>query len=198
MFSGFTENTAKKLLLDAGAFFKNFNISTDTFDTAVTAGKLLGATQGGGTFSAVPTIRPIEIDGVKGVAKGLEVVDTWTVIMTANIKEVGVESIKLALGAAVSAELVAPATPAGYTRITAKPDIQAGDYLDNLTWVGRLSGSDKPVIIIVKNALSTNGLSITMADKSEAVIPMTVTGHYAADTLDEVPFEIYYPTPAGA
>lgn len=193
--SGYTANTAEKLLLDAGAFFKNFNVASDSFESAVAANKLIGATQGGGSFSAAPTVRKIEIDGVKGAAKGLEVIDEWVVTLTANVKEVSIETIKLALGTAVTETLDAPA---GYTKITAKADLEIDDYLDNVTWVGRLSGSDKPVIIIVKNALSTNGLSITMADKSEAVIPTTVTGHYDADNLDEVPFEIYYPTPSEA
>lgn len=188
--SGFTAGTAKRLLLDAGAFFKNYDVATDTFDTAVTAGKLIGATQGGGSFSAVPTVRRIEIDGVKGAAKGLEVIDEWVVTITASVKEVSVDSLRLALATAREST---PEAPAGYTKITAAPDIAEEDYLDNLTWVGRLSGSDKPVIIIVKNALSTNGLSLTMADKAEAVIPVTVTGHYDAANLDEVPFEIYYP-----
>ena len=30
--------------------FQNFVVGTDTFDTAVTANKLIGATSGGGTF----------------------------------------------------------------------------------------------------------------------------------------------------
>lgn len=188
--SGYTSKTPERLLLDAGAFFKNYDMETDTFETAVTAGKLVGATQGGGSFSAVPTVRKIEIDGVKGAAKGLEAIDEWVVTITANVKEVCVESLKLALATARETK---PEAPAGYTKITAAPDITLEDYLDNLTWVGRLSGSEKPVVIVVKNALSTNGLSITMADKAEAVIPVTVTGHYDADNLDEVPFEIYYP-----
>lgn len=191
--SGVTSTTAENLLLDAGAFFKNYNIATDTFDTAVKAGKLIGATQGGGAFSAVPTVRAIEVDGVKGSAKGLEVIDAWMVTMTANIKEVSAESIKLALGIAASE---ASTASEGYTKITAKTDISDSDYLNNITWVGRLSGSEKPVVIVVKNALSINGLAITMADNAEAVIPMTVTGHFDAENLDEVPFEIYYPTAA--
>ena len=190
-FTGFTANTAEKLLLDAGAFFKNFDINADTFESAVTANKLIGATQGGGSFSAVPTVRRIEVDGVKGATKGLETIDDWAVTMTANVKEVSVESIKMALGTAITDTSSAPE---GYTKITAKTDLTSDDYLANLTWVGRLSGSEKPVIIVVKNALSVNGLSITMADKTEAVIPMTITGHYDADDLEEMPFEIYYPT----
>ena len=49
-YSGFTTETAQSLLLNAGAFFKNFDPATDTFDSAVAAGKLIGATKGGGEF----------------------------------------------------------------------------------------------------------------------------------------------------
>ena len=56
-YSGFTTETAKSLLLNAGAYFKNFNVGTDDFDSAVAAGKLIGATKGGGEFSAVPEDR---------------------------------------------------------------------------------------------------------------------------------------------
>ena len=189
LFSGFTADTPKHLQLDAGAFLRNYDVSKDTWATAK-ANKLIGATAGGGSFSAVPTIRKVEIDGVKGAAKGLQDIDEWTVTMTANVKEITAESLKLALGAAKSESAT---TPAGYTHVTGKNQIDDADYLDNLTWVGRLSGSNDPVIIVVKNALSTNGLTISFADKSEGLIPVTVTGHYTADDLETPPFDIYYP-----
>ena len=189
--SGFTGSTAERLLLDAGAFFKDYDLATDTFETAVTAGKLLGATQGGGAFSAVPTVRRIEIDGVKGAAKGLQAIDEWVVTLTANIKEISAEAMQLALGTGVIG-----AGQTGYQKITANVDISLTDYVDNITWVGKLSGSEKPVIIVVKNALSTNGLSLTMADKAEAVIAATFTGYYDASDLDSPPFELYYPETA--
>jgi hypothetical protein len=189
--SGVTSTTATKLLLGAGAFFKNYDPTTDTPATA--SEKLIGATQGGGSFSAVPTVRKIEIDGVKGSVKGMQVIDEWVVTLVSNVKEISVDAIKLALGVATSETST---SPTGYTKITANSDIATGDYLTNLTWVGTLSGSDKPVIIVVKNALSINGLSLAVADKNEAVIPITVTGNYDADDLEEAPFDIYYPTAA--
>ena len=54
--NGITQNTTKHLLLDAGAFFVGYNPATDTFESAKTAGKLLGATKGGGSFKAVPKL----------------------------------------------------------------------------------------------------------------------------------------------
>lgn len=188
-FTGFNANTAKKLLLDAGAFVKDFEPATDTWDT-IKDTKVIGATQGGGSFSAVPTIRRIEIDGVKGAAKGLEALDEWVVTITANVKEVSADTLTLALAGAKSEDAE---TPEGYKKITAKNEIALTDYLTNIAWIGKLSGSDKPVIIVVKNALCTNGLSLTMADKAEGVITLTFTGHYDPAELDSPPFEIYYP-----
>jgi len=188
IFSGFTSNTAKHLQLDAGAFYKNYAPATDT--PASASAKLLGATSGGGSFSAVPTIRQIEIDGVKGAVKDLEAVDEWAVTITANVKEITAEIMKIALATGRSASST---TPAG-TKITADSEITDSDYLTNITWIGRISGSDKPIIIVVKNALATNGLTLTTSDKAEGVIAMTFTGHYTADDLDTPPFEIYYPS----
>lgn len=187
-YSGFTADTAKSLLLDAGAFFKNFELGTDTFDTAVTSGKLIGATSGGGSFTAIPSIRRIEIDGVKGAAKGLQVIDEWVVTLTANMKEVKQDTLLLALasGNAVDGAV-------GYKNITANNYIELSDYIDNITWVGKLSGSDNPVIIQVKNALSTSGLTLNTADKAEAVIALSFVAHYDTADLDNPPFIIAYP-----
>lgn len=194
VFSGFTKDTTEHLLLDAGAFFKNFiyepsGETNDTYDSAVAAGKLIGATKGGGEFSAAPTIRQIEVDGVKGRAKGLEVIDAWEVYLKATILEATTDAIK----ASLCASSVDTKSDSTYDVITGNADIALDDYVDNVTWIGKLSGSEEPVIIQVYNALNTDGLKLTMQDKAEATIPMTFYGHYAQENLDETPFKIFYP-----
>lgn len=193
-FSGFTKNTPERLLLDAGAFFKNFiyepgGTENDTYDSAVAAGKLIGATQGGGEFSAVPSIRQIEVDGVKGRAKGLEVIDSWDVYLKATLLETTTDSMRVALSAAS----VDSASDEDYDIITGNGAIELDDYIDNVTWIGTLSGSEKPVIIQVYNGLNTDGLKLTVKDKGEATIPATFYGHYPPDDLDSPPFKIFYP-----
>ena len=192
-FSGFTTETAQSLLLNAGAFFKNFDPSTDTFDSAVAAGKLIGATKGGGEFSAVPEVRQIEVDGVGGRAKGLEIIDSWEVYLKATVLEI--KEATIANGLAASS--VDTTTNADYDIIKAGQSIELTDYLDNVAWVGTLSGSNKPVIIVVKAAINTDGLVLTVEDKNEASIPMTFYGHYSQDDLENPPFEIYYPKAVG-
>lgn len=186
-YTGFNANTADNLLLDAGAFFVNFEVGTDTYETAK-ATKLLGATRGGGEFKAAMTVRQIEIDGVKGRAKGLEVNDAWEVYLKATVLEINKETLKHAL-----ASSKAGTGSEGYDEIVGNNDIELTDYIDNITWIGKISGSDKPVIIQVLNALNTDGLTLTVSDKNEATMVMTFYGHYATDDLDNPPFKIFYP-----
>lgn len=188
-YSGFTTETAKSLLLNAGAYFKNYNVGTDDFDSAVTAGKLIGATKGGGEFSAVPEIRQIEVDGVAGRAKGLETIDSWDIYLKANVLEVKEATIQSGL----AASSVDTSTNTDYDIITASNNLEVSDYIDNITWVGTLSGSDKPVIIQIFNALNTEGLKFSTTDKAEATISLTFYAHYTQDDLDTPPFKIYYP-----
>lgn len=192
VFSGFTKETAENLLLDAGAFFANYDIDTDTFDTAVGSGKLLGATQGGGEFNAEPEFRSIEVDGVKGRAKGLQVIDAWEVSIKTNVLEVSKEAIQRAL----TTSTVDTTTNEKYDIIKAKNHIELDDYIENITWVGTKSGSKEPVIIQIYNALNTNGLSLATEDKAEAVIETEFFGHYDAEDLQEPPFAIFYPKKA--
>lgn len=195
--TGATSATPKHILLDAGCFFKNYDLTKTYAQNIAVAGALLGATDGGGTFSAVPVVHNVAIDGVPTNTKGLHRIDEWTITMTARMKELTAANIAVALGAATSATVGsgdAETALVGATRITANEDIDNGDYLTNLTWVGRLSGSDDPVIIVMKNAFSLNGFSINPADKAEAVGEYTLTGCYDLADLDDVPFAIYYPT----
>jgi len=187
--TGYTADTPKNLLLDAGAFFVNYTMGTDTFESAKEGGKLLGATRGGGSFSAIPAIRQIEVDGLMGKTKGLEVIDSWEVKMSANIIEVTESVLKKAL---VSTET--DNDQLMYHGIKGKNVIELDDYISNITFVGTYSGSEDPIIIQVYNAINTNGLTLTTSDKGETVIALEFEGHFDASDLDTPPFAIYYPT----
>lgn len=192
--SGLTDKTPQSLLLDAGAFFKNFTVGTDTFETAVTAGKLLGATKGGGSFSAIPSFRPIEIDGIRGAVKDLQVLEAWEVKLGAKLVELTAQALVSAL--AVADKVAGTSgTPdlSTYEIIKGRNYVETTDYIDNITWVGTLSGSQTPVIIQVLNALNTGGLSLSFEDKGEGVVETEFMGHYELTAPDEVPFVIYYP-----
>ncbi len=189
-YSGYNCNTAQSLMLGAGAYFKNFRMGIDNFKTALQQGKCLGATKDGGTFVAKPNMRAIEIDGVKTVAKGLQVIDSWDVSMQANVIELTKETLRLALANGV----IDTTSNAIHDIITAKSDIAESDYLDNVTWLGKLSGSDEPVIIQIYNALNTEGINTAFKDKGEGAVSMTFVAHQDCKSdMNVQPFAIFYP-----
>lgn len=180
--TGFNKDTAKNLLLDAGAVFKNF-------DKETMKGTLIGATQGGNSIAITPQMRNIPIDGVKSqYVKGLTVIDYVEVALTTNLLEVTKDTIKMALGATEEKE-----HNEDYDSIRGSHYILETDYLENVTYVGKISGSLKPVIVIVYNALNHGGLQLSMADADEGKLPVTFHGHTSPDDLDNPPYEILYP-----
>ena len=182
--SGFNADTSKNLLLDAGAVYKNFN------KTAFT-GTLIGATQGGNSFMVQPNMRNIPIDGVKSeYVKGLTVIDSVEVSLTTNLLEVTKDTLKMALGA-----ITETSHDSDYDSIKGKQYLTDNDYLENIAYVGKLSGSKKPVIIIINNALNHGGLSLDMQDAAEGKLPITFHGHVDSSDLENPPFEILYPKP---
>ena len=193
-YSGINKDTTKHIQLDAGAFFINYDPATDTYATAKAAGKCLGATQGGGNFSATHPMRTIEVDGAVGRVRGLTNIENWDVSISATVIETTVETIKLALAAATSETSTAPT---GYTVIKGKADIEDSDFIDNITWVGNISGSGDPIIIIVKNVLNEDGLAYNMTPKGEGKVELKFYAYndlvdYETDKVAP-PFEIIYP-----
>ena len=189
MITGLTSLTKKNIQLDAGALYKNFVPATDTPATA--SAKLIGATEGGATLAIVPEVRQIAVDGAKGPTKGFEVIDSWTATLSATMKEVKADTVKLALGAAT---VTTSTSPANYDKIVPDADFDDADYLTNITWIGKIIGSANPVMIVLKNALCLNGFNMSAADKAEGAFDIVLTAHYDVASLDEVPVEFYLPT----
>ena len=197
-FSGYNAKTPDRLLLDAGAVFKNFIVGTDTYATAKAAGKCLGATQGGSEFSAKPSFRRMDIDGAHTRTVGDTLIDGWEVYLKTKLVEITPDNLKLALGVGDSAA----SQTSGYTEVTGRDTIATTDYVTNITFVGNILGSETPVIIQVFNAFHEGGLTITAADKNNAGVECQFFGYNAATVYDSVdsaltpPFKIYYPDQA--
>lgn len=73
--TGMTEKTVEHFVLGAGVFAKDFIPGTDTYESAKTAGKLLGATTGGGEFKAAKVGHYSQVDGAPENTKGLYILD---------------------------------------------------------------------------------------------------------------------------
>ena len=189
--NGFTANTATNLQLDAGIFVRGLADPSSFTGTVTTPAKTIGATSGGGSFTAIPTFRNIfeDLDGARGVYKGGQVIDSWEIKMTTTIKEMTAENLKLALAAADTTA----ASSGKYDTTVARLEVKEEDYLDNFCFIGTINGQDTPVIIEMKNVLNMNGLNLTVADKSTGSVSLELQAHFDLSKPDEVPFKIYTP-----
>lgn len=187
---GYNASVPDHLLLDAGAIYKNI-----TFDelTGTFTGEALGATRGGNEFAFAQEIRSIEVNGAKGRVKGLQVIDNEEATLTVNLLEQTAANLKLAIaGGALDT------SDTNYDLLTPSGKITDSDYLTNIAYVGRVSGNAKPVVIILENALSIEGLTLAPEDKSEAVLPIKFAAHADADDVaaGTIPVKVYFPKAA--
>ena len=214
MISAIRKETFENLQLNAGMFVANFDYSAIKTAAELKAalmalraqnkvvdgnpipagGALLGATMGGGTFTATPTIRHIGADGKRYEFKGSTINDGWTIQMTGTLKEVTAGTLATAL---VMAKVQ---VNGNVQKITLHTDIEDDDYINSLVWVGDTSKG--AALIDLKNALNTAGVSMTFADRGEGTIPFTFMAHQDdVEDYDQAPVEILFftdPTAAAA
>ena len=189
--TGYTVDTPKNYLVDAGAIYKNIEWDSGAKKWK---GELLGATSDGNKVSIVTTYRTIEVDGVFTPAKGQKIIDKAEATLEVNVKEITAENIRLALN---GKKEVGNGTdnPTGWDIVQLKDRLEDGDYIDNIALVGVMSGSKKPIIVVLYNALYTSGLEFDTKDNSEAVITMRFEAHANAEDVANriAPVKIFYP-----
>ena len=144
----------------------------------------LGATTGGGTFTATPEFRVPGLNGLRKNTKGFMVIDEWEVSLKCSAVELTEAGLLLAAGYGSAA------TSANVTTITpAQGLVPDSEYAD--LWVSGNTSDGKIFAICIKNALNNNGVQLSFADKDTGKYDIDVRGNYTAATLDTPPFIIY-------
>ncbi len=195
MITGLRPATFENLQLNAGVFLLNFDVSTytdaGTLEDGILAAleegeNILGATTGGGTFAAEPTIRNIEADGMRYPVKGSTVNDMWTCRLTTTLKEVTPENFQRAL---ISCDIDDSKPNVKVLKI--RTDIEDKDYIPKLCWVGDTSKGF--VLIELDNALNLSGASFTFTDRGEGTLPVDFQAHVAnLSEMQYAPCRIYF------
>lgn len=187
--------TFQNLQLNAGIFIKDFDYSSTAdasalktaIAAAITAGTdILGATRGGGTFTATREIRTPEVDGMRYGFKGSDFVDSVDAFLSTTLIEVTPDSVAACLGNATST------TSGKKTTIKMHTAIEDGDYLTNICWIGDLADG-RLVLICLKNALNTADFTLTFTDKGEGTLAAEFHARQAeVNDYDYAPFEIVF------
>lgn len=180
--TGVTKQTAKRLIIDSGVVILNYGLEG--------LERILGATEGGATFLIEQDIYEPEIDGLPGALAGTRRVTAVHPRITARLLEQTTENIVLSLAGSE----YEPDTDGDYDVITRKGYvIPTGDHVQNIALVGRVTGTNKPIICLIKNAIADGGFEMAMEDENEAGPEIQFTGHFSAEDLDAEPWEIRNP-----
>lgn len=188
--NGVTTNTPKRIQLGAGTVYKNLKYQNSSW-----AGTVLGATSGGNTYNITNEQKNLgdDIDGVHVKVKGLQVKQGETASLEVNLVELSKDIVK----SAIIGEEDNEADVTGFDVIKTKAEIEDSDYLDNIAFVG-FTAQNKPIIIIMENAICTSGLSNNPQDKNSTVSKITFECtaelNDDGDDFDVLPVSIYMPT----
>lgn len=187
---GVTEKTPENIMLGAGTIHKGFvfNATTKKWNFAES---LIGATSGGNKLSIVPEIKTVEVDGALVKVKGLDFKQGEVAKLETNLVEITPELLKTTV---LGQELTSDVD--GYNLIVSKPDIENGDYIENLAFVGKKTDGT-PIIVIMENALCTSGFEGEGKNKDATIVKATFECYQeVTGDLSILPYKIYYPTPA--
>lgn len=184
-----TANLPESIIFDAGVLYKNFASPAEP-------GEILGATRGGSEFNLNAEMREVEVDGAPGPVKGLKRFVRVEPAITINLLSLTQENLLMAIPG--SKAEAGDENFEGYDVITGG-QITDDSYFDNLALVAR-TGTGKPIIFVIENALADGELAISLADQDEANPSITFQGHFDPakledqnDLFENLPFKIYYP-----
>lgn len=185
---GITANTPKNILLGAGTIHKGLKCTTGTWNAEES---IIAATSGGSTLTITSEVTDLEVDGANVKVKGLAVKTGETATLEVNWAELSPDVIKISALATAGSDEAAT----GYDVLTSKPSIEAGDYVENLGYVGK-TVTGTPIIIIFPWALCTSGMEIGAEAKNSSKPTATFDCYrdITSDSLEHLGWKIYYPS----
>ena len=177
-FTKVSQDAFKEIQLEAGLVLNQFD---PTGATDVEDAHIVCATTGGIEIACKPTFTDYgeDIDNVPNNMLEFKEVDGWDCSISFTALNASASVIKLALGAADSAD----------GKITPRFDLAEGDTKD-IWWVGERADGGF-VACCLKNALSTEGLALKTTKKGKGQLSCTLTGHVSIAAQDVVPMEFY-------
>ena len=177
-FNKVSQDTFKELQLEAGLVLNKFD---PTGVTDVEDADIVCATTGGIEIACKPEFVDYaeDIDNVPPGMIEFKEISSYECTIAFTALNASAEVIKLALGAADNAE----------GKISPRFDMSKADTKD-IWWVGERADGGF-VACHLKNALSTEGLTLKSTKNGKGQISCTLTGHVSINEQNEVPMEFY-------
>lgn len=166
--------------------FNNFQFNAGMVLNKFTSGSAIAdedivcATTGGIAVTITPTFTDFgeDVDNVPNNTLELKRLQSYECKIAFTALDMTEETLVMSLGAAdVTGSKIIP-----------RHDLKADDFKD-VYWVGeRMDGA--AILVTLKNALSTGGLSIQSEKDNKGNLTVELTGHYSIADVDEVPCTI--------
>lgn len=179
-FTKISQTAFDEFQLEAGLILNNFD---PTGTTEVADNDIVCATTGGIEIACKPTFADYgeDVDNVPANMLEFKRIDGWACSIVFTALNASAKSIKLAIGAADIAT--------SNDKITPRAELKTTDAAD-IWWVGdRADGG--MVACCLKNAISTEGLTLKTSKKGKGQLSCTLTGHVSTAAQDVVPMEFY-------
>jgi hypothetical protein len=174
-----TEEDFNAMQFDSGFIVKNFD--PDTFTTP-THDDIVDVTSGNIGFTLTPTIVDLgsDVNNLHGVFKELQYISQWSGgQLTYTSLRFNTETYKRNLGAA----------DISGNKVTPRMYLSNNDF-ENIAWIGKLVGGGLAAIVM-KNAMSTGGISISTSKDGKGTNSVTMTGFMSISDQNSVPAEFY-------
>jgi hypothetical protein len=185
MRTGLTSKTIERLILDAGALYRNL----DPTEPEENWPDPIGATRGGSTFSVEMDLREIEVDGVRGPTMGLRRPIRHVATLQTTLMEVSEQLFTdLTLGTA------APVSGTDFIEVTPSNVLSLDSFVDNISLVADIMNTEEPAILQILNTVPEGEWSLSMDDEDEGTIEVTFMSHYDFADPSDVPYRIWIPS----
>lgn len=192
--SGVTRETTKRIVLDAGVIYKNWNDADNR--------EVLGACRGGNTFTVETEFRDMPFDGVSGLVEGARRIISATAKLKVNLVEINKDLLKVAIPGAQYGNST-PATDEQGVTVTGEnyyeirrflektiPDFE---YIPDIVLVAEYSGTKSPIVLGIENAMNNSSFEMATNDADEVVIALEFTGAYDPENMAKEPWFIHMP-----
>ncbi|AFU18083.1 putative phage structural protein (plasmid) [Bacillus thuringiensis MC28] len=182
LINGVREGTTDNFVIGPGVMYKGFKSVKDL-------GEMLGATTGGCKVGFTREYYDADIDGVLGkLVRG-----KWLLKDEPHMEVTLVEFTKENLELALPGVDVDSTTDNDYNIVKPTNEIKDTSYSD-IAIVGVVSGSDIPVIFVIRNAMVVSSVEIDLKDgKGTVGLKCKFIGHYSEGSPNTPPYEIYLP-----
>lgn len=176
--SAITLDDFQAMQFDSGFLVKNFDPSNVEIDHE----DIVDITSGNIGFQLTPTLVDLgqDVNNLHGVFKELQYISQWSGgQLTFTSLKFSVENYKRNLGAAdISGNKVSP-----------RMYLKSEDF-ESIAWVGKLIGGGFAAIVM-KNTVSTGGISISTSKDGKGTNSVTLTGFMSIEDQETVPAEFY-------